>query len=190
MITNLKKFLPLIAALLGFCALMVAQMAIHGADSAASKLTEGNEKAQVFENAFSNLKVKSFQGNTFDFSSEIKPIVILNFWASWCRPCLSEFKSLRKLISKYGDSVKVLGINSDTESPSIAVKKTYDEHDLNFDSILDPDNLLAEKFLVDEIPTTFVFYKGKLILHKNSEMDFMNEEFQATIKKLIKSSKN
>lgn len=185
MISNLKKFLPLIAALIGFLALMVAQMALHGTSSNASKLSSSNEKTQVFENEFSKLKLKSFQGNNYDFSGETKPIVIINFWASWCRPCLSEFKSLNEFVAKFGDRALVLGINSDTEDPIKAIKKTYEERGLSFDSVMDPDNLLAEKFLVDEIPTTFVFHKGKLILHKNKEFDFMSEDFLSTIKELL-----
>jgi len=83
-----------------------------------------------------------------------------------------------------------MGVNSDTDNPSLAIKKVYEERGLNFDSVMDPDNLLAEKFLVDEIPTTFVFHKGKLIRHENKEFDFMNEEFISNIKSLVKAPKS
>lgn len=43
-------------------------------------------------------------------------IAVVNFWASWCAPCVREMPALDQLQKKYGDVVQVLGVGLDTEN--------------------------------------------------------------------------
>jgi thiol-disulfide isomerase/thioredoxin len=49
------------------------------------------------------LGTESFQGR----------VVVLDFWATWCPPCIEEFPALRKIDRRHGDDVLVLGVNMD-----------------------------------------------------------------------------
>jgi thiol-disulfide isomerase/thioredoxin len=40
-------------------------------------------------------------------------VVVFDFWASWCGPCIEEFKTLRRIADRHGEDVLVLGVNLD-----------------------------------------------------------------------------
>jgi thiol-disulfide isomerase/thioredoxin len=40
-------------------------------------------------------------------------VAVVDFWATWCRPCVEEFPTLQKIAERYGDGVVILGINMD-----------------------------------------------------------------------------
>ncbi|MEX1099489.1 MAG: TlpA disulfide reductase family protein [Bacteriovoracaceae bacterium] len=179
---KIKKFFPLLLSILAFIALLIAQMSIHGTSSSAGKLNIGAEKAQAYEAKFGNLAFTTTKGTKLDFSKVSQPIVILNFWASWCRPCLSEFETLKKLVSKYGpEKVLVIGVNNDAENPKKAVKKVEKDLDLNFESMIDLDGSVAKDFFISEIPASIVFHKGKVVHFENREFDFMSKKFLGLI---------
>ncbi|MCT4642430.1 MAG: TlpA family protein disulfide reductase [Bacteriovoracaceae bacterium] len=135
-----------------------------------------------FEKELSVLKVKTTKGNSINFAKIKEPIIILNFWASWCRPCVSEFASLKKFIKKVGrKNVFVLGINNDDEKPYKNVKKIEKKYELPFESVLDETTNLTDKFRVSRVPTSIVFYNRKVIEHITEEYDFMNKSLMRRI---------
>jgi thiol-disulfide isomerase/thioredoxin len=181
----MKKFFPAIFISFVFTALMVSQMLINGQELSASKIDNNKEKYTVYESQFTKLKGSTSRGSKVDLENETKPIVILNFWASWCRPCLTEFKSLNKLVESYGDKVLVLGVNSDTEDAKKEVVKIETKYKLAFESLLDERGKLASLFNVTAIPSSIIFHKGKVIGFFNKEHDFMSEKFLALLKEKL-----
>lgn len=186
MSTKIKQFFPILAASAVFALLLVLQMSLHGTQSSAKGIGIANEKAQAFESNFSKLKLTTTKGSQHTLAEAKQPIIILNFWASWCRPCLSEFASLKKLVDKFGsDKLLVIGINNDSDNPKKAVMKTEKDLRLNFESSLDLDGSIANSFFINEIPASIVFHKGKVIHFENKEFDFMSEDFISLIEKKL-----
>lgn len=180
-----KNIFPILFVVVMFGATLVLQMLINGKDLSASKLTRGSEKFAVFESSFKSLRLETTKNSTHDLSKTESPIVILNFWASWCRPCLSEFSTLKKLVEKYPRKVLVLGINNDEEKPRLAIAKVEKDLSLNFESVIDADSEITNKFLIERIPASIAFYKGKAFHFVNEEFDFMNSEFISKIEELL-----
>lgn len=181
-ISKIKKFFPLTIFIVVFVALLVGQMSLHGTPSSASKLNIAVEKDQAYEANFGFLELTTTKGSKHKLSETIQPIVILNFWASWCRPCLSEFESLKRLVDKYGaDKILVVGVNNDSEQPEKAVRKVEKDLSLNFESVIDSDGKITNKFFISEIPASVVFHRGKVVHFENSEFDFMSKKFLALI---------
>jgi thiol-disulfide isomerase/thioredoxin len=106
-----------------------------------------------------------------------KGLVIVNFWASWCRPCVSEFKTLNKLKDKYQDKVFILGINNDEEEPRKKVAMIQSKYKLKFESLVDPKGNYASEFNILALPASIVYHNGKVIAFYNKEHDFMSDEF-------------
>ena len=82
-----------------------------------------------------------------------KPVLI-NFWASWCQPCVYEMPFIQEVFEEWsGQGLVVLTINIG-ESASKA-KTFMESHDLSFPVLLDTKGDVAEKYNIRGIPTTF-----------------------------------
>ena len=55
--------------------------------------------------------VKLLSGGTFSLSENKGYVVFLNFWATWCSPCVAEMPAIQSLSEKYADSVVFIGVN-------------------------------------------------------------------------------
>lgn len=86
----------------------------------------------------------SLQGEPVDVADLDGPVV-LNFWASWCGPCVSEAPHLAAISAQYADrGVHVIGINLDTSETNA---RTFErDHEIPFPSIHDPSKRIASAF--------------------------------------------
>jgi len=81
-----------------------------------------------------------------DFSG--RPVLV-NFWASWCVPCRTEFPVLRSLTEAHPD-VKVLGVVFNDSAA--AARKFLDEQDATWPGLLDPKGQIASAYGVAQKP--------------------------------------
>ena len=89
--------------------------------------------------------------------------VILNFWALWCPPCVSELPALSNLQEELKDSdVVVLTINVDSPEQLDKVKAHLAENNFSFQTLLDPELSSVNKYGVTGFPeTVFIDKNGK-----------------------------
>ncbi len=80
--------------------------------------------------------------------------IVLNFWASWCVPCIEEAPDLQAAYAKYEkDDVVVLGVNvQDSEQDALAFAKEYG---ITYPIVRDPSLSLYSKLGVRGLPETF-----------------------------------
>lgn len=184
----MKKFFPAITIVLIFTVVLVMQMAFNGQQSNAEKVQFEKEKYSAYENQYQKINLVTTKKTQYKLKEVKQPIVLLNFWASWCQPCLSEFATLKKLINEIGkENLLVIGINNDDENPKKAIQKTEKDLDLNFESVIDTNSEITSSFLIEKIPGSIVFYKGKVIHFANEEFNFMDEQFVLKLKQLLKN---
>ena len=85
-------------------------------------------------------------------------VVMLNFWASWCSPCLRELPSINRLQARLGsDQFTVVALNVDRGGKSVASRYT---RRLNLDKLnlyLDQDNNTVKSMKLQSMPTTIIF---------------------------------
>jgi thiol-disulfide isomerase/thioredoxin len=63
---------------------------------------------------------KTVEGKPFDISEYKGKVVIVDFWATWCGPCLAELPNLKKIYEKYHDrGLEVVGISLDDDGPDL-----------------------------------------------------------------------
>jgi thiol-disulfide isomerase/thioredoxin len=84
-------------------------------------------------------------------------VVVIDFWATWCAPCVAAMPHLQSIAERYADKgVVVLGINQDTPDHRAAVDAFLEDKAITFPQILDPDDAIATRFGVSALPTTVI----------------------------------
>lgn len=140
-----------------------------------------------FEEELLKIDVKTTKNTKIQISKEKRPIIILNFWASWCAPCVSEFKSINKMISIIGkENVLVIGINNDEENAKKLIYKIEKKYDLKFESVMDEKVSFADKFMVSKVPTSIIFVNKKFYKFIPEKFEFDDEEFIKELKEKAK----
>lgn len=95
-------------------------------------------------------------------------IVLLDFWASWCAPCLAEAPNVKAIYEKYHDKgLEVLGVSLDNEGDHDKWTAAIDKHGLNWkhvSSLKGWDCPIAKRFNVTGIPRMYILdAEGKII---------------------------
>jgi len=81
---------------------------------------------------------------------------VVNFWGSWCGPCLREQPSLEALSKEYASRpVQFVGINTRRDQKAAALA-FLDQFHVTYPSVFNPDSSIAYDFRVRFMPATFV----------------------------------
>jgi len=97
-------------------------------------------------------------------------VLVLNFWATWCPPCINELPALNAMASELKkDGVVVLGISvdKDKEAYDAFLKKVR----LNFETSRDPGADISAEYGTFKYPETYVINRDGKVLEK-----FINEQ--------------
>ncbi|MBH5318193.1 TlpA family protein disulfide reductase [Paenibacillus sp. GSMTC-2017] len=94
--------------------------------------------------------------NPLDVGGKGSKLTFLNFWASWCGPCVLEAPDLQKLHEKYGDKIAMIGVNSTKFDKERAARKFVVDHGFTFPILMDRKGDVTEQYKVNMYPTTFL----------------------------------
>jgi thiol-disulfide isomerase/thioredoxin len=99
----------------------------------------------------------------FDLAHYRGKVLVVDFWASWCKPCRQSIPWLNEMRSRYaGSGLIVVGINVDAQRPD--ADRFLRVTPIDFEIVFDPKGELARRFNVEGMPSTFVFDRnGKLV---------------------------
>ncbi len=154
-----------------------------------AKKTEMSKKVIAhYEAELVKLDLNTFKKDKITKDSLKDGIVVLNFWASWCTPCLEEFPSLVKFKDEFKDNsrVRVIAINSDEDEIDKNIKKVIKKYNINFDIVKDIKAKITDSFMISAIPVSITFYNGKVIEISNGAKDFYSAEYIEKVKELLK----
>ena len=147
---------------IGILVLTVALVAVL-ASTLRERLVVAGDSAPGFEvttDSGRKISVDNFGGR----------VLVVNFWATWCPPCISELPSLNALAAELkGSGVVFLGISVDKDKA--AYDKFLKKVKLNFETARDPGADISAEYGTFKYPETYVISREGKVLEK-----FINEQ--------------
>jgi thiol-disulfide isomerase/thioredoxin len=105
------------------------------------------------------LKTETLAGKKLDLKTLAGKVVVLDFWATWCTPCIAAIPILKEVTDEFADKdVVLLALNTGEEKEQI--EEFLKEHELDVEVLLDPDGKIADAFVADAIPLSIVIGKS------------------------------
>ncbi len=182
----MKKYFPILVSISVFFLLAIGQVVwdVLPLTAGLAKKEEGD--ALAYEYALKTFKAKNIDGQEFASNFYKNKIVIVNFWASWCAPCLAEFPTLTELRTRFKkDELAIIAVNTDEDHQFETIEKLSHQYNFNFDLVVDSEGLLVKKFKVESIPLSLIFVDGKLVEKNNGAVDFSSVENVEKFKKYL-----
>lgn len=92
--------------------------------------------------------------------------VIMNFWASWCEPCIREFPLLDQIHQEFSDEeINVLAVNmSSFERTMDEAMEFLDDRPVTMPVLFDTDREMADEYQVAGLPTTYLINEEGIIV--------------------------
>lgn len=135
-----------------------------------------------------NFEAKDLEGQSFDLKSMEGKVVILNFWASWCGPCIEEVPSLIKLVKEFKGEVQLIAVSGDSlrEDIDVFMKSFPEMKGENIKIVWDQDRSLMKQFQVARLPESMVLGKDQKLVKKIvGTIDWYNKDSIAYVNSLL-----
>lgn len=124
--------------------------------------TDDYELKEVFEGDVApEFSTPLVDGSTFTLSEHSGKVVLLNFWATWCGPCVGEMPAFQKLYEEYGDKVAILAVNCMEDKDS--VDQFVQDSGYSFPIAYDENGDVSFTYPSSGIPYTLVIGKDGVV---------------------------
>lgn len=130
-------------------------------------------------------------GQKLDWSDLTGQYTLVNFWATWCPPCVIELPSLDKLQKRYeGKGLEVIAISLDTMQGHDQIQKFLKNRNIgDFAAYFDVDRIIQKEIYMRGLPTTYLLdNKGQLIYVFEGDADWVSSGAIQFFDDLLESS--
>ncbi|MEG0258867.1 MAG: TlpA disulfide reductase family protein [Lysinibacillus sp.] len=120
-----------------------------------------------------DFKLKNLSGETVQLSDYRGKTILLNFWASWCSPCIKEMPYMQKYYEQYGNQsdIEIIAVNMTKveRGGTEKIESFIEEHKLTFPVLLDDKaGTIMDLYKVRAFPTTYIINKEGVITDKEN----------------------
>ncbi|MBC7653125.1 MAG: TlpA family protein disulfide reductase [Oligoflexus sp.] len=146
-------------------------------------ISDNQENKTLVDNS---VAFKGQDGETISLNDLKSKVVFINFWATWCPPCIAEMPAINKMKQHFKDdnNVVILMVDADNnlkKSVQFMKRKKYDL------SVFLPATSIPENMFQSSLPTTLVIdKKGQIVFKHEGAADYKNQKFIDFMDKLRK----
>jgi len=109
----------------------------------------------IVQDADHKVELRDFQGK----------VVVLNFWATWCAPCVEEIPSLTQLQDRFKNKgLAVVGVSVDVDNDGY--HKFLKDHNVDFLTVRDPDQKTNDLYGTFKFPETYIIDRKGIVRRK------------------------
>ncbi len=120
----------------------------------------------------------ALDGSEFDLATLAGKVVLLDFWGTWCAPCVHAFPKLNRLHADFGDRLEVVGLAFYSGEPA-AIAAFAAEHELDY-TVLAGHEEAIERFAVFAFPSyVLISADGEVLFSQAGEMADLYERVAA-----------
>jgi thiol-disulfide isomerase/thioredoxin len=143
----------------------------HSENSGVAKQAQGMMRLRSLRKIPVQLKFTAIDGREVDLASMRGKVVLIDFWATWCGPCIGEMPNVKKVYEKYHDKgFEVVGIALDKPSDLGKLEEEIERLELPWPQFLDAENRrnkFADDLGIIAIPAPLLFdQQGLLVSEK------------------------
>jgi len=134
--------------------------------------------------SFAGVDIES--GDTVSIQGLQGKVVLLNVWATWCKPCEAEMPSLERLYRELGaDGLAVVAVSVDQES-TFKVRRWIEERGLTFTVIHDRGGTIERALHTKGVPESFVIDRSGVLVHRETGPRIWDSpDFGGMIRRLV-----
>jgi cytochrome c biogenesis protein CcmG, thiol:disulfide interchange protein DsbE len=109
---------------------------------------------------------ETFEGEVTSLPQMAGEPIVVNFWASWCAPCIAEMPDFETVHQDLQGQVRFLGLN--TQDDRASADDLVEQTGVTYDLALDTDGDLFRDFEVFAMPSTYFVNEDGIIVHRHS----------------------
>jgi peroxiredoxin len=170
--TKLDRVLQAGVLALTVCLILVLYSSMH------EKLVNVGDSAPEFS-------ITAENGRPVSLSNFGGKVLVLNFWATWCPPCVDEMPSLNRFAAQFKDKgVVVLGVSVDKDAN--AYKQFIRQFDPAFLTARDPDQKINQEYGTVQYPETYIINaQGKVVNKIISSANWTDDKIVSYVQSLL-----
>lgn len=141
----------------------------------------GEASAEALPNVF----FRKGDGKTVDLTSLKGKVIFINFWATWCPPCIAEMPSINALYGKFRDNENVVFLMVDVDGNYQKSDRFMKKHHYALE-VVSSTSEIPPVFMQGAVPTTVILDKeGKMVYRQEGVADYNSPELVDMIHQLI-----
>jgi thiol-disulfide isomerase/thioredoxin len=132
-----------------------------------------------------DFSVKTLAGKDLTLSSLRGQYVLLDFWATWCGPCVAELPNIKAAYDAYGKDPRVVMISVSLDEKADDAKKYVDKNGMLWNQVFQPGEWnapIVQAYSVQSIPSIFLIGPTGTVIAKDLRGDAINSAIEAAIK--------
>ena len=131
--------------------------------------------------------LRNLKGNMEGLDDYLGKVIVVNFWATWCVPCVKEMPSFESLYRRYrSQGLTLLAVSLD-KGDSTKVQEFADKYKLSFPILLDTEGVAEKLYPSFSIPFTYVVDKqGRVVARVDGAKNWESSETFEAVEHLLK----